>query len=334
MAAAEIISIQSQHFGNCASDTIQIIMFFADGYKEYFRALARYLHHPGIPLPEGNNVVEYLTTSAKRYLTLGGVNARTRTRSASPMLFPGINSGVKCSKHIGAFLHRPNLGTSSFWEYRKDDYDLFTKQLFNYAKALKVHFNLFSLPNPDICISDIVTSDTVAVQFFTMNISNSAFHTFCIVRHDGRWYIGDNMLGFLFPAANITIDNFNRYRIGVNDTRNADGMYTRHYIWYNISDSSIKFTIAEIKRTPSQHIGVYSEPYLENLDAALNVRGRLCYNFGPVCVIAAAAGAAAGGAGARARANHVGGRKRKHLSKRHRNTKNSCKTYKRRNRKM
>ena len=320
-----LISIPSQHMGNCASDTIQIVLFFADGYKDYFREIAAFIapreRRPFLDLFKHKDflIYDYIYTAARRYLHLGSVEPATLVRRPSEKLneYESMNSGVRCSTLIAGILEKKltkknetgkNILNITSWGYTKQDYDAFMTKLFDAAKKLKTAFDIRSCPH--ICFS--YTFDPAglqAVQFFTVPKSYNSFHTFCLIRHNRKFYIGDNMLGFLIPANHI--DKLTTHYIGVDDEISDDGVqYTRTFFWYNPRNPAERFEIAKITRPMIKYIGIYNERYLE-ID--MSKPWRVYYNYNIDCTTAssttrnnirqlAAAAAAAreagGGAGA------------------------------------
>ena len=329
------ISIPSQHIGNCASDTIQIVMFFADDYKDYFREIAIFIspleRRPFLELFKRREflVYDYIYTAARRYSHLGSVNRTSLLRSESPKLYGSINTGPRCSTLLARVLGRKvtkknaagkNILNLTSWGYSSSSYTDFMNQLFNAAKKLKFAFDIRS--NPYICFSNVYdpANGLRAVQFFTVPKSRESFHTFCLLVHNGQFYIGDNMLGFLIQANHI--EYLGIHNIGVNDEILA-GSYKRTFFWWEIRGDVLHKVaeIASITRPVTPHIGIYNEVYLETSETKV---GRVYFYFNPACPPASsrlgnninalagaaaaarvapaarAAGVAAGGAGAAA----------------------------------
>lgn len=105
----------------------------------------------------------------------------------------------------------------------------------------------------------------VGIQFITNTHGASVFHTFCLVLHNGKWYIGDNMLGFLLETLpeSITTDYIQKCFIVVTDKRLDKDNFTRTYSWVQ-KDGTLAVTIANVTRPQAEHIGVHEETYFES----------------------------------------------------------------------
>lgn len=92
------VAIQSQHMGNCASDSIQIIMFFSDHIGDYWRQFAvneynrlgdAVFRQPILEATTFENIYEnYIRYSIQRFLRLVGVNPSRNRSGNTRMTYP------------------------------------------------------------------------------------------------------------------------------------------------------------------------------------------------------------------------------------------------------
>ena len=223
--ATSVIPIPSQHTGNCASDTIQIIMFFADVFSEYFVLnLAAYCVSTHTLPPTDTFVSAYLHHSIVRFINLYSVSDRAAfsaipmpTLARAPSRNASANApcrGELCSMCFGssitgAAVARANSGT---WAYLAAEYNPRTLAILNahlpplppprYIASLERHGQMITHPER--------IRACVAIQFLLFTPENN-FHTFCFFRKTGadgvqRIYVGDNMAGLALPVVGVTMD--------------------------------------------------------------------------------------------------------------------------------
>ena len=141
----DLIPIPQQHLGNCASDTIQIIMFYADGFYDYFvKKIAKKWIRQGKPAPLtfSTPLNEYLHTALIRFVNIHTQKhvvretpTLSRSRSCNDIPFAVPCSGIKCSGWVAKYINpvvpltSGNKIVSSAWAYLPLPYAQFTKNI-------------------------------------------------------------------------------------------------------------------------------------------------------------------------------------------------------------
>jgi len=210
----QLIPIPQQHTGNCASDTIQTIMFFADGFCDCFLNLVR----GGRQMPvTGQEYINYINIATDRFTYIYARND-TLTSFGAPQFKLGrqlstgntlptyMNMGCKgtqCSASIARYMKPTVTPTSSAaWSYDPRYYTPFTLSVLSafadtcaYTPRIwpEVDPNPTSPfppitdtlpPDPPPHIVALALPHLVAIQFclFTGSAADG-FHTFCFFRH-------------------------------------------------------------------------------------------------------------------------------------------------------
>jgi hypothetical protein len=188
-----VIPIPSQHTGNCASDTIQMIMFFADVFSEYFVLnLAAHCAGTNTLSPTDTFVSAYLHHSIARFINLYSapdraafsavpvpILARSPSRNASPN---APCRGELCSMCIGSSIRGAAVAraNSGAWAYLAAEYNPRTLGILNarlpplpsprYIASLENHGYMVIHPER--------IHACVAIQVLLFTPENT-FHTFC-----------------------------------------------------------------------------------------------------------------------------------------------------------
>lgn len=241
--ATSVIPIPSQHTGNCASDTIQIIMFFADVFSEYFVLNLAAHCASTITLPPTDTFVSaYLHHSIARFINLYSVSDRVALSAIpvprlarSPSRNASANApcrGELCSMCIGSSITGAAVAraNSRTWAYLAAEYNPRTLAILNaHLPPLPPPRYIASLENQGQMITHPERLGAcVAIQCLLFTPENN-FHTFCFFRKTGadgvqRIYIGDNMAGIAIPAIGVTMGmlyaSILEYRIVVGPTGN------------------------------------------------------------------------------------------------------------------
>jgi hypothetical protein len=220
-----VIPVPSQHTGNCASDTIQMIMFFADVFSEYFVLnLAVHCVRTNTLPPTDTFVSTYLHHSIARFINLYSapdraaysavpipVLSRSPSRNASPNV---PCHGELCSMCIGSSIRGVAVARANIqsWAYLAADYNPRTLAILNASlPPLPPPRYIASLENQGyMVIHPERIRQCVAIQVLLFNPENN-FHKYCFFRKTGadgvqRIYIGDNMAGLAILAVGVTME--------------------------------------------------------------------------------------------------------------------------------
>ena len=300
------VVIPSQHYGNCASDTLQIILFFADGFRDVFRDIRQPVVTVASP-PEQ----KYLFFAIRRYdellrgpRTLGlqrlpsysnqplilthtdnTATGQSVLINTGPELYaPGTISiglesnperkikslGEICSVFIGDYL-RPRFGTTPRYS---TDYWRFLPRL-NVPEATTAYLEFYNkvvkLGGPNFVVSAFLEPEEEmyisAFQVLTFNTVND-FHTFSILKYNGCWCIGDDMIGYLVKIKEEMqhrISQFSEYTITTFEAEDAaSSMITKTYSMKRRNGASqITEVIASITYPKSPTIGGYHGQFEE-----------------------------------------------------------------------
>jgi hypothetical protein len=260
------VAIQSQHLGNCASDSIQIAMFFSDGIGDFYRKLAVYLYNNlGADLfalrpPETSleNIYKaYVLNSIQRFLKLvsslqtkafrkAGESAIRRTPSSKNIYAAALGKheeyGVECSLLIGKVgillgrVHRNLIGLKNSYSYHPDFYN----PLKNYIMSLVTIGRAEMFPGTGNINRDreglhlaAAGKYLVGVQVYVNEAHEGGnFHTFTLIKIDNAWFIGDNEVGLLSQRTPFTDDDILNNTIRVDSliqTTNGDATHARLY---------------------------------------------------------------------------------------------------------
>jgi hypothetical protein len=290
-----IIPIPHQHCGNCASDTIQIIMFFADGYWQHFLDFATKLIRAGdvsLTVDQTNDYIfMYILNAIRRFVSLYNrqsagkpVGSKYTTLTRLPSM-RGIhdtkNMGITCSMCIALYMNpRKEPSVPDSWAYIQPKYMEFTTKILNYGPP---PFYTATLYNNQLPINIETKDNIVAVQFHCFQGGRGpsysehvgVFHTFCAFRHNGVWYIGDNMVGLAIPLSlAIPISpNTSTKVFTIIDIANSTISYAstpvietpHHYnFFYKFTIGEMAWNIAIARIYIPESAGVYSGIFEEN----------------------------------------------------------------------
>lgn len=213
--------IPSQHEGNCASDSIQIILSFADRIGPAFAvfALDMYEHRRTIlqdtlPAPRSGMTDEgfgkvYLEYAVQRYLAmLDGYRQLVRIEAGPIALRTAsnlppaedISRGVLCSTVFAVKAKKIQSGDEArgmrgrhgLYPYSARVYDPIVQYVLT---RLNPDFRLVTTTgNPRTDLAGVPHDHLVGIQMFCRS-QQGYFHTFTLFRMDKIWFIGDNEVG-------------------------------------------------------------------------------------------------------------------------------------------
>jgi hypothetical protein len=191
-----ILPIPQQHNGNCASDTIQIILMYADIIRDYsLEELFAWIRDDQ-RIPDASNppYIHYKYRMFVRFVNIFTKPSANRPRIDLPVLRRAIsknNSGEHCSAWIARSMYptaQISRTNTRSWAYSLAGYAPILRQLLPSAVSFSNNEVIPGMP-------------IVAIQYFLFDsrrgIAN--FHTFCAFRMNGQWFIGDNMMGIAEP---------------------------------------------------------------------------------------------------------------------------------------
>jgi hypothetical protein len=274
------LAIHSQHEGNCASDSIQIVLFFSDRIGPSFAKFTIDAYNEQVRL--GNNplatekikvgtsvhskmtedqlALAYRDFVMIRYLKLideyqnrvvvsSGLLQRTESHS-TPFAYSSM--GTLCSSVFAVMLNKkyakgipsiadlPSHDRNMLFAYSPDVYDPIVTRILS---ALNPRFQLVTGSGnnlTDLSIPNII-NDLVGLQIFCT--SQTAFHTFTFFRFGGKWFIGDNEVGIAIPTNFRTehiISNSMVFNAVVDTSRNV---FTRTYTYGKFPPIQITYAL-------------------------------------------------------------------------------------------
>ena len=180
-------------------------MFFADGYSNWFVGSALRWVEAGRPELSiySSAALRYIYIAMKRFTQIySGSSLEVGTHHTDSVPHyrrrPSINnSGIGCSLEIARSMRpwaRSYPIDSDTWIYRAEEYKSFYEQVFA-RRLFRIEPPLAHIGVYEAEYNDLI----VGIQIGLFDRRGDNFHTVCLFRRSGQWYIGDDMVGYAFP---------------------------------------------------------------------------------------------------------------------------------------